>query len=101
MGSSLSVAFKKRAWLRAALLNFVLLGTCALIGDGILTPAISGERSASQIVLHAGACLGFSSGASRPDNKHQVPHQNSQDYSPAVAKSDSWLAISAFARLAH
>ena len=42
MGDRLAIALEKHAWLRATLLNFVLLGTCALIGDGILTPAISG-----------------------------------------------------------
>ena len=42
VGDRLAMALEKHAWLRGTLLNFVLLGTCALIGDGILTPAISG-----------------------------------------------------------
>jgi K+ transporter len=46
------MALETHAWMRALLLNFVLLGTCALIGDGILTPAISGApHSARQTVL--------------------------------------------------
>ena len=42
VGNRIAMALEKHAWMRASLLNFVLLGTCALIGDGILTPAISG-----------------------------------------------------------
>lgn len=44
-----SFAAKTKRWLEAhalkknALLVLVLLGTCMVIGDGILTPAISGE----------------------------------------------------------
>ena len=41
VGNRIAMALEKHAWMRAFLLNFVLLGTCALIGDGILTPAIS------------------------------------------------------------
>lgn len=41
-GDRVTMALEKHAWLRATLLKFVLLGTCTLIGDGILTPAISG-----------------------------------------------------------
>lgn len=43
VGERISQALEKHSWLRSCLLNFVLLGTCALIGDGILTPAISGR----------------------------------------------------------
>jgi hypothetical protein len=34
--------FEKHQWLRSGLLIVVLLGTCMVIGDGVLTPTISG-----------------------------------------------------------
>ena len=34
---------EKHTYLRTVLLLVVLLGTCMVIGDGVLTPAISGE----------------------------------------------------------
>jgi len=34
-----------KEWRKRALLVVVLLGTCMMIGDGILTPAISGKAS--------------------------------------------------------
>ena len=34
---------EKHKWLHTALLLLVLLGTCMVIGDGLLTPAISGK----------------------------------------------------------
>lgn len=52
-----SFAAKTKKWLEAkhwrkrALLVIVLLGTCMMIGDGILTPAISGKASSLAFFL--------------------------------------------------
>ena len=45
MGQRIAEALKRSPFLRATLLNFTLLGTCALVSDGILTPAISSART--------------------------------------------------------
>jgi KUP system potassium uptake protein len=41
--SALVALFEKHPRLRKVLLIFVLLGTCMAIGDGVLTPPISGS----------------------------------------------------------
>ena len=41
--SKVKVILEKYKALRTALLIVVLLGTCMVIGDGLLTPAISGR----------------------------------------------------------
>ena len=41
--SALKSFFEKHPRFRKGLLIFVLLGTCMAIGDGVLTPAISGS----------------------------------------------------------
>ncbi len=58
MGDRLAMALEKHACLRATLLNFVLLGTCALIRDGILTPAISGTCAMPGGILRQRQCQG-------------------------------------------
>lgn len=45
--SRLKVVLEKCKALHTALLILVLLGTCMVIGDGVLTPAISGRRLSS------------------------------------------------------
>lgn len=47
-GDRIAAALERHAWLRTCLLMLVLLGTCALVGDGILTPAISGDSLVPQ-----------------------------------------------------
>ena len=56
MGQCIASTLQRRPGLRAALLNFALLGTCALVSDGILTPAISSEallRRPALACMHA------------------------------------------------
>lgn len=43
--SRVKFVLEKYRWLHTALLILVLLGTCMVIGDGVLTPAISGRLS--------------------------------------------------------
>lgn len=45
--SKVKLYLEKRKGLHTALLILVLLGTCMVIGDGLLTPAISGESLSS------------------------------------------------------
>ena len=70
-------AAKTKKWLeskesrKTALLFVVLLGTCMMIGDGILTPAISGNQQPS--------CLSFFSFYSRLMTK-QSSHSSFSDW---------------------
>lgn len=43
LGLSLRSTLEKHQWLRRILLVLALIGTCMVIGDGVLTPAISGN----------------------------------------------------------
>ncbi len=45
--SRVKMYLEKHKGLHTALLILVLLGTCMVIGDGLLTPAISGESISS------------------------------------------------------
>lgn len=45
-GKAVSKALEKSPVLQKMLLVFVLCGTCALVGDGVLTPAVEGELAA-------------------------------------------------------
>ncbi|EIE20093.1 potassium transporter, partial [Coccomyxa subellipsoidea C-169] len=53
MTKGISLALERHAWLRTCLLMLVLLGTCALVGDGILTPAISVVSAVSGLQVPA------------------------------------------------
>jgi KUP system potassium uptake protein len=60
-----SVAAKIKRWLEAhaykrnSLLILVLIGTCTAIGDGILTPAISGTRHHLRFPFRHQSCAQF------------------------------------------
>ena len=47
--SRVKLLLEKHKSLHTALLILVLLGTCMVIGDGLLTPAISGKHSSCYI----------------------------------------------------
>lgn len=49
-GSSLKTTLEKYRVLQNMLLVLALIGTCMVIGDGVLTPAISGTVRASDVV---------------------------------------------------
>jgi KUP system potassium uptake protein len=51
--SRLGIFFERSIVARRVLLFIAMLGTCMLIGDGILTPAISGFSSFLFLFLHA------------------------------------------------
>lgn len=51
--------FEKHPKFQNALLIFVLLGTCMAIGDGILTPAISGRYDNLEVLLNFGAKINW------------------------------------------
>ncbi|KAG6552061.1 hypothetical protein Mapa_006367 [Marchantia paleacea] len=40
----LKEAFQNHLWLRTLIVTVAILGTCMVIGDGVLTPSISGTR---------------------------------------------------------
>lgn len=40
----LKEALNKKNWLRNVVVTIAILGTCMVIGDGVLTPSISGNR---------------------------------------------------------
>lgn len=44
-GRLVAKALETSPQLQKALLIVVLCGTCALVGDGVLTPAVTGERT--------------------------------------------------------
>lgn len=50
--SWLKTKLEKHKCLHTALLILVLLGTCMVIGDGVLTPAISGVLHDPRVFLH-------------------------------------------------
>jgi KUP system potassium uptake protein len=50
--SKVKMLLEKYKTLHTALLIVVLLGTCMVIGDGVLTPAISGNNPISSLFLH-------------------------------------------------
>lgn len=54
--SKVKLLLEKHKALHTALLILVLLGTCMVIGDGLLTPAISGKLSP---LIHALICTSF------------------------------------------
>lgn len=47
--SKWKTVLEKHTTLHTALLVLVLLGTCMVIGDGLLTPAISGRKKGSYL----------------------------------------------------
>ena len=51
--SRVKMYLEKHKVLHTALLILVLLGTCMVIGDGVLTPAISGKPLSSQLLKFA------------------------------------------------
>lgn len=51
--SGVTLYLEKHKFLHTALLILVLLGTCMVIGDGVLTPAISGKPLSSRLVKFA------------------------------------------------
>lgn len=56
--SKVKMVLEKHKCLHTALLVLVLLGTCMVIGDGLLTPAISGIMSFEYSIL-VYICLGL------------------------------------------
>lgn len=52
IGSSLKSTLEKYKVLQRVLLVLALIGTCMVIGDGVLTPAISGTKIAKKSLGH-------------------------------------------------
>lgn len=58
--SGVKIYLEKHKALHTALLILVLLGTCMVIGDGVLTPAISGKSLSSNVRLICLTCSNLS-----------------------------------------